>query len=135
MNKIFIVIIILVVLVLAGAGVYFFVFSSKGVNLEKAPPKLIIKQAPKPIALPSPAQQLQNIKQNFPEIIVGTIKFLDTKDSLKTTLETAGGKIYILWPAQPEAVYESLGVNNGNKVQVNGKPDGDELRWALMKPI
>ena len=135
MKKIFIVIIILVLLALVGAGVYYFVFVSRGVNLVKAPPKLITQQAPKPITPPSQAQQLQTIKQNFPEVIIGTIKFLDTKDSLKTTLETAGGKIYILWPAQPEAVYESLGVNNGNKVQVNGKPDGDELRWALMKPI
>ena len=101
----------------------------------KAPPKLITQQAQKPITPPSQAQQLQTIKQNFPEVINGTIKFLDTKDSLKTTLETAGGKIYILWPAQPEAVYQSLGVNNGNKVQVNGKANGDKLLWALMKPI
>ena len=138
MKKIFIVIIILIVLALAGAGVYYFVFSANGIHgisVLKAPPNLKTEQAPKPIALPDQAKQLEIIKQNFPQVITGTIKFLDTKDSLKTTLQTSAGTTYILWPPQPEGVYQSLGINSGNKVQVNGKPNGDKLLWALMKPI
>lgn len=84
----------------------------------------------------TPAQQLEQIQKNYPEIITGVINFLDTKNSYKTTITADDGKQYTLWPPQPESIYESFGAENGGKVQVNGKPlTGNMLSWALMKPI
>jgi len=84
----------------------------------------------------TPAQQLDQIKKNYPEIVQGTINFLDANGLLKTTIKTTDGKVYILWPPQPAAIYETFGAENGGKVQVNGKSLGNgKLSWTLMKPI
>ena len=79
---------------------------------------------------------MQIVNQNYPQIIKGVIKFFDTKDLYKATLQADNGTTYILQPAQPKVFYEALGAKDGGRVQVNGKPqDGDGLLWTLMKPI
>ena len=89
-----------------------------------------------PITPPDSAKQQEIINTNYPQVITGTIQFLDVKNVFKTTLKTADGTVYTLWPAQPEAVYKSFGATNGGKVQLNGKPLKDgKLSWILMKPI
>lgn len=128
---------VIFIAVLLGLGAYYFSLVFPGV---KTAPSANIgqKSAQKMHApvIPSAAEQLELIKKNYPALITGTIKFFDTKNSFKTTLTTAAGVQYTLWPAQPESVYKSFGAKNNVKVQVNGKPIGDgKLEWALMKPI
>jgi hypothetical protein len=80
-------------------------------------------------------QQMNQIKKDFPEVITGTIHFLDTKNSLKTTIKTDDGKEYTLWPSQPESVYESFGAKDGGKVEIQAKaPQDGKVQWELMKP-
>lgn len=84
--------------------------------------------------LPDPEEQLEKIKQEKPEIITGIIKFLDTKSVFKTTITSADGKTYILYPAQPKSIYESYGVKNGQKVQINAKLlENGQIEWALLR--
>lgn len=141
-NLIFLIIIILVIIIAIAGGIYYIVFVLNGVKAPSGDARLQarlqarmqqIAQAPPP---PDPAKQLETIQKNYPEIITGTIRFFDTKNSFKATLTTDAGIEYLLWQAQPKAIYESFGAKNGGKVQVNGKPlDGGKLSWALMKPI
>jgi flagellar basal body-associated protein FliL len=132
------IILILFVAVLLGVGIYYFFYilhgAITGPGVHSAQ-----KVAPKKLHSPNsstPADQSKIINKNYPEIITGVIKFLDTKDFFKTTLTTDSGTEYVLWPAQPESVYESFGAKNSGRIQVNGKPlEGGKLSWALMKPI
>jgi hypothetical protein len=133
------IILILFVVIAFGAGIYYFLFISQGVktgSIGNVDLEQRIQRKVRPPIPPDPAKQLEEINKNYPEVIMGVIKFFDTKNSFKATLKTDDGTEYILWPAQPKSVYESFGVKNGGKVQVNGKPlEGGKLRWALMKPI
>lgn len=133
------IILILFVVIAFGAGIYYFLFISQGVktgSIGNVDLEQIIQRKVRPPIPPDPAKQLEEIKKNYPEVIIGVIKFFDTKNSFKATLKTDDGIEYILWPAQPKSVYESFGAKNGGKVQVNGKPLEDgKLNWALMKPI
>jgi len=84
----------------------------------------------------TPAQQLEKTKKDYPEVIQGIISFLDTKNSLKTTVKTDDGKEYILWPPQPKSVYESFGAKNNGRVEIQARfLEEGKLGWGLMKPI
>ena len=131
------VIIVMVLIVMGiGLGIIFIPSLAKPKILPSAQP---VVTAPKEIIPPapsSPEQQLTQTQKDYPILVQGTINFLDTKTLVKTTLTTADGKVYILSPAQPEVIYESFGVKNGQKVQVNAKSlDSTNLEWALMKPL
>jgi hypothetical protein len=89
-------------------------------------------------ALPDPAKQMELILKNYPEAASGTINFwYKGNELIKTTLKTDAGKIYTLWPFQPQSVYESFGAKNGKKVEVHAKSliNTDRLEWSLMKPL
>lgn len=84
----------------------------------------------------TPEQQAAKIEKEYPQLIEGTINFLNKGKELKTTIKADNGKEYILWPPQPEAIYKSFGVKNGQKVQVHGKLNSQgNLEWAELKPI
>jgi len=90
----------------------------------------------KPTPPPTAEQQLTLMQKNYPLVVTGVIKFLDTKTAYKTTLKTDAGVEYLLWPAQPSAVYKTFGAKNGGRAQVNGKIlGGGKLGWVLMKPL
>lgn len=83
-----------------------------------------------------PIEHLGQIKRDYPEVVRGVIVFLDTKNSLKTTVKADDGKEYVLWPAQPKSVYESFGAKDGGRVELQGRfPGGGKLEWGLIKPI
>ncbi|MGD0577111.1 MAG: hypothetical protein ABSA74_03500 [Candidatus Staskawiczbacteria bacterium] len=139
MSKVLIAAIILIVVILAGIGVYYFVF------FNRAPAPVAVKNnflpvrktnkipAAKPI---TPEEQAAEIQKDYPQKIIGVINFLDTKTSYKATIKTDGGEIYTLWPPQPEAIYGSIGVKNGQRVSVQGKIDNQvNLEWATITPI
>ena len=85
---------------------------------------------------PAPAKELERLQAAFPEVITGIIKFSGTANSFTATLKTDSGTEYILMPTQPKSVYESFGVEDGSRIQLNGKIlTGNQLNWVLMKPI
>ena len=134
------IIMLLIVIVFLAVGIYYFNSALKGniiipVAKNSAAPSIVLPKI-QSIVPSNSSKTLQDIQKNYPQIITGTIKFLDVKNSYKSTLTAADGTVYILWPAQPESVYKSHGAKNNGKIQVNGKILGNgELEWALMKPI
>lgn len=144
-KKSLIISVVIIFIIIAGAiGAYYFVLYTQNitnvpvVSIKSTDKKSDTKPPPPPPApsAPTVAQQLEQIKKNYPEVITGIINFLDTKNSLKTTVKTNDGKVYILWPAQPESVYRSFGVKNGGRVEIQGKVlENGMLGWGTMKPI
>jgi hypothetical protein len=140
-KRIIILLIVLFLAIAASLGISVYYFLSVPKSVKPAPvtaTNVPVKSRQKPLLFTPPdlAKQLEEINKNYPEIITGVIKFLDTKNSFKTTLTTDSGMVYTLWPSQPEVVYQSFGAKNNGKVQVNGKPLGNGmLSWALMRPI
>ena len=86
--------------------------------------------------MPTYNQYLAQVEKDYPVVITGTINFLDKGVAIKSTVKTNDNKTYILSPNQPKAIYESFGVKNGVKVQIQGKiMQNNELSWITMKPI
>jgi len=78
--------------------------------------------------------RVQN-KINYPNTIIGTIRFLDSKEKIRSIVKTVEGKEYILSPDQSKIIYESFGLKNGDKVQVDGKIVDDKIIWLNIKAI
>ena len=141
-TKKIIVVIILAILVLAliGVGTYYLInhnfnFATtvinqvtNGIKNEKSEPPIKIKQL-------TPEEIAAQNKKSFAETITGTISFLSKGSLVKATIKTSDGKEYTLSPDQPEAIYGSFGVKNGNRVQIQGKIIGDKIEWVNMKAI
>jgi len=144
-NLIILVAIILAIVVVM--GIYYFVSISQksigtpivGLSVQPVAPGSVVTN--KPIVPLTPQQQLAQTKKDYPLVITGVINFLDAKvyvniNSLKTTIKTDDGKVYILWPAQPESIYKYLGAQDGGRVELQAKtPQNGELEWGSMKPI
>jgi hypothetical protein len=128
--------VVVVIMLIFSIYFYFVFFKNETADLFLTPTQNSTEKTEQVIKPPDPGVELARLQNDYPEIITGIIKFLDTKNSYKTTLAASDGKEYMLWPAQPASVYQSLGIKNGDKVQVNGKIfEDDKLTWALIKPI
>lgn len=129
--------IIILVIIVAVAAVYYFVSQQPKIP-GTAPIVGNNTITPKPVAvkLPDINQQEAQIKIDYPQVIDGVITFLDAGTVLKTTIKATDGKVYELYPAQPESVYMSFGAKNGGQVEIQGKVlDAGKLSWGAMKPI
>ncbi len=125
--------VILVILVVLGVIVYSPQFLSKTISNLSGVNGV---EENKIMAPPDPTKILKQGKKDYPEIIKGVISFLDTKGLFKTVVKVDGGKEYTIWPAEPKSVYESLGVKNGGRVEIQGRFSQDgNIEWFLMKPI
>jgi flagellar basal body-associated protein FliL len=128
-----IVVIVLLVVIAIGIGVYYFVFRGNTGFLANNTNN---EQNPGEIKILTPEQQDKKIEKEYAETVDGIINFLDKGEVLKTTLTTNAGKVYILSPAEPKSVYESLGAKDGKRVQVRAKSlSGDYLEWKMLKPL
>ena len=133
-NLITLIAIVILVIIIAALGIYYLASSPQSaytpVTLKQNAPGKIV------VVPPTPAQQADQVKKDYPEVITGTINFLDTGSSLKTTVKTDDGKVYILSPGQPESIYKSFGAKDGGRVQIQGKVlQNGELAWGSMKSI
>ncbi len=133
-----IVLILAIIVVLAAVGFYAYVYfhSNKDINAPAKQIPVVKKNTVELKKLPTPEEQLEKIKNDYPEVVSGVINFLDKGDIFKTTIKIDTGKIYTLSPAQPASVYESLGAKNGHKVELRAKSlTGSSLEWSLMRLI
>ena len=135
-NKSLILIVVIVLIVIVATTLGFFYVKSGYKNPITIATKGIVDNTAKVKAVPTLQQQSAQIKKDYPQTISGIINFLDTKNTHKTTIKTSDGKEYTLWPLQPTSIYESLGVKNGQKVEIQGKLNSQgNLEWATIKPI
>ena len=137
------IIVIIVFLAVVGIAVYNIVLfvTTSGVapvnvaqNIQKnnAQSKTPVKEVPKI----TPEQQTAEVNKDYPLVIDGVINFLDKGANFKTTIKSDDGKIYILWPPQPSPVYQTFGVKNGGRVEVQGRINAQgNLEFGLLKPI
>lgn len=141
-TKIIIVIIsVISVIVVVGIGIYYLVnhnfnFAENVIDQVKNGTKN---------AEPNPAPQVKQLtpeeiaaqnKKNFAETITGTISFSGKTGTVKAAIKTSDGKEYIISPYQPEAIYGSFGVENGDEVQIQGRfIEDNKIEWVTMKPI
>jgi predicted PurR-regulated permease PerM len=132
-RKIVIIIIIVLVLILALLGA-FVLITSLTKNVANIIDTSKVTPAPKPVVPTLEEVEKQN-QVNYPDTIIGTIKFLDNKTAIKSTITTSDGKVYTLSPDQPKAIYGSFGIKDGNKVQIQGKIVGDKITWVSLKTI
>ena len=131
--KILIAIIILITAVVIGFGIYCFIFKPFAAK-KNLPAQKINNNAELPKI--TAEQQAVEIKKDYPQIIDGTINFFNTKKSYKATIKTDDGKQYILWPPQPESIYWSFGVKNGQRVEIQGRLNSQgNFEWARITPI
>jgi len=134
-KKIIIIIsIAVVILVLCAAGISLYYFMSKnnttGLNGENN------NGTPGVPKTPEEAEYTQEMqKEDYPEVITGTIKFLDSANTYKSTLTTSDGKVYTLSPDQPSSIYGSFGAKNGGKVKIQGRYKDDKIEWTVMESI
>jgi len=135
-KKIIIIVIIVLVLILAFLGIFTLInltasFTKNVTNIVDTS-KTVSTQKP---TVPTLAEVEKQNEINYPDAIIGTIKFLDSKTAIKSTITTSDGKEYTLSPDQPKAIYESFGVKDGSKVQIQGKIVGDKITWVSLKTI
>jgi len=55
---------------------------------------------------------------------------------VKTTVKADDGKEYTLWPPQAKSIYESFGIKDGQRVEIQGRVNSQgNLEWGSMSPI
>ena len=140
-KKVLIIIISAIILVVViGAVVYY--FSSNKNNIVKQIGNTVsqntnqsannVAPVQKP---PTPQEQTAQINKDYSQKIRGVINF-DTSKAMKTTIKSDDGKIYTLWPPQSSPIYESFGVKNGQRVEIQGKLNSQgNLEWVTLKSI
>ena len=136
-QKIFI-IIPLAVLVLAIAGILsYYLLSSRTTSNQIANIPGNLRNVPNAkVNVPTQEELAAQNKIKYPNTVIGIINFLDKGVIIKTTVKTSDGILYTLSPNQPKVIYESFGVKNGNRVQIQGKIQSDNtLTWLTMKAI
>lgn len=136
LNIIIITVAIFFMLAIVGVGIYYVVSFDLGFvkpivnktenqnnqNLDNRPIRKI------PTAKEIEAQN----NANFPDAIIGIIKFLEGD---KATLKT-GNIEYVFYPDQPIEVYKSFGVANGDRVEVRAKIlEGNKIKWLTIKKV
>ena len=81
----------------------------------------------------TPDEYWQQAEQENPDVLIGIISF-NPQDT--ATLKTEDNKIYTFTPNQPEAVYGSFGVKDGDKVRVQAKIlDENTIKWVKMEVV
>ncbi len=140
-KKIVIIVIVILILIAVGVGIYYLV--NDNFNLPKTATNQVKNGAKN--ATPPPPQKVKQLtpeeitaqnNKNYPETITGTINFSGKGSTVKATIKTSDGKEYTISPDQPEAIYGSFGVKNGDKVQIQGRFTQDnKIEWVSMKAI
>jgi len=75
--------------------------------------------------------EIQN-QINFPDVLIGTIKFLEKNKAILT----ADNKEYLFHPNQPVGVYKSFGIEDGDKVEVQVKVlEDNRIKWITIKKV
>jgi len=134
---------VVLVLIAIGIGIYYFINYSLnfGNNVVEQPTINTNTKTKTPGNestegyLPTPDEINAQNKINYPDTIIGIIDFQDKGALIKTTIRATNGKEYILSPNQPKAIYESFGVKDGNRVQIQGKIINGNVTWLTMKAI
>ena len=133
MSKQIILLIVFIILVaIIIGGMYYFVsrnMSSLPVVSDTDNKTEVIKE--KPSLVP---QDFERIKREFPEIIIGTIKFSDQE--YISTIMAENGKEYALNPNRPHSMYEYVGIKSGQRVEIQAKfLDENTIEVGSIKPI
>lgn len=116
--------------VMAGAGGFYFVPKILKSMAEKPTESAQISNVQDRIA--KQQKNLETMKKNFPEVLQGIISLSDSE----TKITTDSGKEYIFYPNQPKIMYESLGIKDRQKVQVQAKfLDQNKIQWGSIKAI
>jgi hypothetical protein len=129
-NNLIIIVVAIILVIIAIVCVYYFMPKEQNYTFV---PNTSVKAPP----APTPEEQLAQIKKDYPQVITGIIKFLDTNTSIKSTVTTSEGAVYTLWPNQPKSIYQSFGAKDGGRVEIQAKivNNGQFISWGIMKPI
>ena len=135
-KKIIIITLVVVLIIVLGSVVYFSVLKNKPTPDDNQVNSSSSKNTNTNQKLPTKEEQAAQIKKDYPKIVRGVISFLDSGKVTKTTVKADDGKEYTLWPLQITAVYESLGIKNGQRVEIYGRlNEQGNLEWASITPI
>lgn len=131
MSKVSVIILAIIsaILIVFLAGIYYFIISSQNKNYQ---PQETTNNEESEVL--TQEQQMAQIRKDYPETITGVINFLDAKDFYKTIIKTSAGKEYALYPVQQKSVYESIGIKNGQRVEIWARfKDQENLEWGIIK--
>jgi uncharacterized protein YdeI (BOF family) len=138
-KKIIIITLLIILVIILGAAIYYAMQHGSTPTPGNNQPNNPVSQntAPQPQhKVPTVAEQVAQINKDYPETITGTINFLDKGINYKTTITADGGKEYIVSPPQSESIYKSMGLKDGQRVEVQGKiNDQGNLILGTLKPI
>jgi hypothetical protein len=135
-NIIIIMVAIIFILALAGLVIYYIIsldfgFAKPVVN-EPENQNNLNSQNQTTSKIPTKEEIEAQNKINFPDILIGRIKFLDKN---KTTLKTENAE-YVFYPNQPAGVYKSFGIEDGDNVKVQAKVLQDnKIKWISIKKV
>ncbi|HQK63707.1 MAG TPA: hypothetical protein PLF16_00990 [Candidatus Staskawiczbacteria bacterium] len=127
MNKKTIALIVVVaVLVLVAIGALVFVLMNKQASGPRNGP--VVGENGEPVVVPLEEAEAQ-VNKDFPDTLVGTLSL----SSEKATLRTDSGT-YTFTPDQPVGIYQSFGVENGDRVSVKCKIlDNNTIQFFSME--
>jgi len=135
-SMILLVAVIVLIVVILAVYFYFSIYQFRNLKITDVNENITPTQLTKEEMLQKIEEEKQQIKKDFPEIIIGVIKLLDSETNYKATITTDDGKTYTLFPLQPKSIYKSLGIESGQKVQIRAKDlNEDKLEWAEMTPV
>jgi len=78
----------------------------------------------------SSKEDIEKIKERYPDILTGTISFSNNK----ITVKTESGEEYLLWLPRPQSFYESRNIQDGQEVEIRGKIlDGQRIYLKTIK--
>ena len=122
--KFYVLTIILALIFLGFLFGFWFYFSTKNFVVKKEPEINNLKK------IELSQVELEKIKIEFPEVVIGIITLSDQASKIKTL----DNKEYLLWPPQPVSIYQYLGIKSGQKVEIQGKIlEENRLQWRLIK--
>lgn len=121
---------IIFIIAFAGVGIYYIInldFNSAKPSLNQPEENNTVRK------LPTKEEVDAQNKINYPDTLTGIIKFLDEN---KSTLTTLNNKEYIFYPNQPTGIYQSFGIEDGDKVQVQAKIlEDNKIKWISIKKV
>jgi hypothetical protein len=119
-------IVVIVILVLAAVGALVYVIMNKQVTGPRNGPA--VGENGEPVVVPLEEAEAQ-VNKDFPDTLVGTLSL----SSEKATLRTDSGT-YTFTPDQPVGIYQSFGVENGDRVSVKCKIlDNNTIQFFSME--
>lgn len=127
-KKTIILIVVVSILILAAVGVLVYVLMNKNLGAPVSGPR--VSENGEIVYEQVPIEEAEKqVNKDFPDTLVGTLSL----SSEKATLRTDSGT-YTFTPDQPVGIYQSFGVENGDRVSVKCKIlDNNTIQFFSME--